>query len=322
MKPAPWFLHPVAIFVISILALVASLFLTIYWYMEVSSGLEALVERFHLESGQVLAPESWVVVLVLSALVGIILLSLLTIFVYNQKTLQLYRLQRNFIDNFTHELKTPVTSLQLFLETFQKYDLTREERQKYLGLMLTDVGRLSDTISRILSLARLESRSYQAHFQPLDLVALVRDSLAQNAALFAQASIRIHPPPGGVCRQPVDRALFDMLVVNLLMNAIKHNESPRPEVDVRFASTPRHWLIHFEDNGVGIDRHEVRKIFRKFYQAGRTEGRWDRGSGLGLHLVQNIARIHRGRVSARGRENGQGSVLTVALPRWRVERPS
>lgn len=322
MKPTPWFFHPVAIFIISILALVASLFLTIYWYIEVSAGLEAVVERFNLEPSQVLAPRSWVVVLVLSVLVGIILFSLLTIFVYNQKTLQLYRLQRNFIDNFTHELKTPVTSLRLFLETFQKYDLSREERQKYAGLMLLDVSRLTDTINRILSLARLESKSYRAHFEPLDLVEVIRGCLKQNEALFAQASIRVHPPPGGRCLQPVDRALFEMLVVNLLVNAVKHNDSPQPEVDVRFATTPRHWLIHFEDNGVGIDPHEVRKIFRKFYQSGRAEGQWSRGSGLGLHLVQNIARIHRGRVSARGRVSGQGSILTVALPRWRVERPA
>jgi len=315
MKRGAWFFHPISIFVFSTLALVLSLFLYIYWYVEVSKGLEALVRRLNLEPVQVLAPQTWVVVLVLSMLVGIILLGIFTIFVYNQKTLQLFRLQHNFINNFTHELKTPVTSLKLFLETFLQYDLARADQEKYIHYMLLDVGRLSDNINRILNLARLESKSYQGDFRSTDLVQSVEDLLEMHAPLFEGCDIRIHPPAGNSWRHPVDRELFDMLVMNLLTNAVKYNQSDCPRIDIRFQEGRRNNRLCFEDNGIGISKGEARKIFRRFYQAGRAGRKLAKGSGLGLSLVQSIARLHKGRVEAHSRADGAGSIFTLILPK-------
>ena len=314
MRRGSWLLHPISIFVFSTVALVLSLFLYIYWYVEVSTDLEALVRRLNLEPVQVLAPQTWVVVLVLSILVGIILMGIFTIFVYNQKTLQLFRLQHNFINNFTHELRTPVTSLKLFLETFLRYDLAREDQEKYIHYMLSDVGRLTDNINRILNLARLESKSYQADFRVTDLVASIEDLLGTHAHLFEGCDIRIHPPEGDPWRHPVDRPLFEMLVMNLLTNAIKYNRTGRPRIDIRFHAGRRNLRLHFEDNGIGISKGEARKIFRRFYQAGRPGRTLAKGSGLGLNLVQNIARLHKGRVEAMSRADGAGSVFTLILP--------
>jgi len=144
------FFHPILILIFSIAAVALSFFLYIYWYVEVSTGLRRVLDRTRLEPDQVLAAQTWIVILVLSILVGIILLGLFIIFVYNQKTFRLYRLQRNFINNFTHELKTPVASLKLYLETFQKYDLPREDQLKYIGYMVNDADRLTHNINRIL----------------------------------------------------------------------------------------------------------------------------------------------------------------------------
>jgi len=159
MSQSKWFLHPILILVSSIAAVGLSLFLYIYWYVGVSTGLKKVILKANLDPGQVLAPQTWVVILVLSILVGIILLGVFTIFVYNQKTFQLYRLQRNFINNFTHELKTPVTSLKLYLETFRKYELPRADQLRYIEHMVQDADRLSHHINRILSLAKIERRS-------------------------------------------------------------------------------------------------------------------------------------------------------------------
>lgn len=315
MKRGSLLLHPISIFVFSTIALVVSLFLYIYWYMEVSTGLEAMVRKLDLEPVQVLAPQTWVVVLVLSILVGIILMGIFIIFVYHQKTLQLFRLQHNFINNFTHELKTPVTSLKLFLETFLKYDLGREEQSKYIHYMLSDVGRLADNINRILNLARLESKSYQPDFRMTNLVEAIEALLRTHAPLFEGCDIRIHPPDGGSLHQMVDQPLFDMLVMNLLINAVKYNRSARPRIDIRFLEERRHLYLCFEDNGIGIDKKETRKIFRRFYQAGRPGRMMTKGSGLGLNLVQHIARLHKGRVAAESRKNQEGSVFTLILPR-------
>ena len=314
MQRSPWFLHPIAIFVFSIAALALSLFLYIYWYMEASAGVQAVVERFNLEPGQVLAPQTWMVILVLSILVGIILMGIFTIFVYNQKTLQLYRLQHNFINNFTHELKTPVTSLKLFLETFLKHELSREEREKYLRFMIADVARLSDNISLILNLAKIESKTYQGVFSEGDPVAAIRELVAKSGMILEKADIRIHEPQTGPVSCRIDRPLFDMLVLNLLTNAIKYNRSETPRVDIRFHVQTGRLQILFEDNGIGIARGEKKKIFRRFYQTRHAEKTERRGTGLGLHLVQNIARIHKGQVRAERRKDGPGSVFTVTLP--------
>jgi len=315
MRRGSWLFHPISIFVFSTVALVLSLFLYIYWYVEVSTGLEAMVRKLNLEPVQVLAPQTWVVVLVLSILVGIILMGIFTIFVYNQKTLQLYRLQHNFINNFTHELRTPVTSLKLFLETFLKYDLARTDQEKYIHYMLSDVGRLTDNINRILNLARLESKSYQADFRITDLVQAIEELRETHAPLFEGCDIRIHSPAGELWRYPVDRPLFDMLVMNLLTNAVKYNASDRPRIDIRFDAGRRNLRLRFEDNGIGIGKGEARKIFRRFYQTGRPGRTMAKGSGLGLSLVQNIARLHKGRVEAESRLDGEGSVFTLILPR-------
>lgn len=319
MRRTTLFFHPIAIFVFSIIALALSLFLFIYWYIEISSGLQALSSRFNLDAEQVLAPQTWVVIVVLSILVGIILMGIFTIFVYNQKTWQLYRLQRQFINNFTHELKTPVTSLQLFLETFKKYDLPRRDQEKYIDYMLADIGRLSDNISRILNLARLESKSYQAEFKPHDLYPVIEKCHQAHAGLFEDCRIVLHPPAVAPLVYPIDRPLFEMLVMNLLVNAIKYNASDTPQVDIRFSVRNRHLRIDFTDNGIGIDRRESRKIFKRFYQAGRPGGNPLSGSGLGLNLAQHIARLHQGRVEAANRHDDRGSVFSVVLPAKRLE---
>jgi two-component system, OmpR family, phosphate regulon sensor histidine kinase PhoR len=314
MKQARWILHPITVFIFSILALGLSLALYIYWYIGVSSGLQALANRFNIDPDQVLDPQAWLVILVLSILVGIILMGIFTIFVYNQKTLQLYRLQHNFINNFTHELKTPVTSLKLFLETVSKHDLPREDQLKYIAFMLSDVERLSDHINRILDLARLESKSYQGIFEKVDIVTAVEEIVEANRPVFDDCEITIHNPLTTPCVYRMDRLLFETLVMNLLTNAIRHNNSAVPQVEIRFHQDKRSLLVEFRDNGLGVTPEEAKKIFRKFYQARRSGSALARGSGLGLNLVQSIARLHKWRVKAEGLKDRTGSIFTLILP--------
>jgi len=314
MNRSKWFFHPVFVFIFSIIALGTSLFLYIYWYMEVSTGLEVVVRKFNISPDQVLESQSWVVILVLSILVAIILVGIFTIFVYNQKTFQLYRLQHNFINNFTHELKTPVTSLKLYLETFLKHELSRDEQSKYIHYMIQDVGRLSDNINRILNLARIESKSYGGDFIVSDIVQVIEEFYHSNNHLFRNCDIHIHHPVGVSFSYSVNISLFEMLLINLLTNAIKYNKSDVPRIDIRFEVLKRQLRICFEDNGIGLVKSEIKKIFRQFYQVGRSDNMTAKGSGLGLYLVQSIARIHKGKVIAESRGIGKGSVFTLILP--------
>lgn len=315
MKQTRWYLHPIFVFVLSTVALAISLFLYIYWYVGVSAGLKSVISRYKLDPEQFIEAQTWVVILVLSLLVGIILTGILIIFIYNLKTLQLYRLQHNFINSFTHELKTPVTSLKLYLETFDRHEIPREEQLKYIGFMLQDVERLSANINSILNLARIESKAHEGEVTTVDLVELVQGFLAGNRHIFRDCEIHVENPAGNPFYYPVIVSLFEMLLMNILINAVKYNASDTPRTDITFAQDDKHLLIQFRDNGIGIEKKERKKIFRKFYQGRRhSEHIPMGGSGIGLYLVQHIARLHHGKITADSEGPGKGSVFTLALP--------
>lgn len=322
MRQIRWYLHPILIFVFSLVALGLSLFLYIYWYVEVSARLQGVVKSFDLDPGQFLELETWVVIVVLSILVAIIMVGIFIIFAYNVKIVRLYRLQHNFINNFTHELKTPVTSMKLYLETFQKYDLPRSTQLKYIEYMLADVSRLTGNINSILSLAKLESKLYELNPVRVDLVQTVERFCRQNSHLFQGCTIRVHNPGGRAFYYPVDLPLFEMLLINLLTNAIKYNDSQKPFVDITFTAIQRGFTLCIKDNGLGLRKRERKKIFKKFYQVGKKEASREAGSGLGLYFVDNIVRIHNGRVTAESEGPGQGTTIVITLDPDKADSPS
>jgi two-component system phosphate regulon sensor histidine kinase PhoR len=320
MKQAIWFIHPLFVFILSTLALAISLFLYIYWYIGVSENLKSVVQRYQLDANQFFEAKTWVVILILSLLVGAILVGILIIFIYHLKTLQLYRLQHNFINNFTHELKTPVTSLKLYLETFAKHDLPRDDQLKYIGFMLQDAERLSANINSIMNLARIENRLYEGEPTPVDLPETIRRFIDDNRHIFRNCDIRVDQHPGGPLYYPVITSLFEMLLMNILTNAMKYNTSTKPRIDITFEQEKDSLLIHFRDNGIGIAPSERKQIFRKFYRSRRDDPVPVGGSGVGLYLVQQIAKLHRGKVVADSEGAGKGSVLTMILPGKAAEK--
>ena len=314
MKETRWYIHPILIFVISTIALAISLFLYIYWYVGVSAGLQSVARRYQLDPNQFFEAKTWVVILVLSLLVGLILTGILIIFIYNLRTLHHYRLQHTFINNFTHELKTPVTSLKLYLETFQRHELSREEQLKYIGFMLQDTERLSNNISSILNLARIESKMYEGAATPVDLVEMIENFLASNHHIFRNCDIHLIKPGSGPIYFAFNISLFEMLLMNLLINAMKYNISAKPRINIIFEKGKKAILIRFEDNGIGIRRSEKKRIFKIFYQGHRHESIALGGSGIGLYLVHQIARIHHGKIDVESAGENKGSVFTLSLP--------
>jgi signal transduction histidine kinase len=210
-------------------------------------------------------------------------------------------------------LKTPVTSIKLYLETFRRHEISREDQLKYIGYMVQDADRLSDSISRILSLAKIESGVYEDRFVAEDLVEIVERFYEKNRHVFGRCEVTIHNPSGRSFPYPINLVLFEMLLMNLFTNAIKYNEAEVPRLDVRFEPKARGLNIRFEDNGIGIPRSEAKKIFRKFTRSA-AEDMSAKGTGLGLHLVESIARFHEGRVMVESKEGEKGSVFSLILP--------
>jgi signal transduction histidine kinase len=180
--------------------------------------------------------------------------------------------------------------------------------------MIRDVGRLSDTINRILSLARLESGSYQGHFVVSDMTEAVQQCCETNRSLLQECDLLLPETSSEKIRCRLDRPLFDMLLVNLLTNAVKYNRSPRVRIAISLRRKRGRALMQVQDNGIGLEERELKRIFNKFYQVERSTDLPANGSGLGLNLVQNIARLHRGHVWAESPGSGKGTTFSLSLP--------
>jgi len=315
LNPSRWYLHPVFIFTCSIFALATFLVLTVSWYMEITSALEVIVLKFHIDPKLIFPSKTGMTILVLSALIAVVLAGILLAFIYYQKTVNLFRLQHNFIYNFTHELKTPVTSLKIYLETFIRHPLEPDEIKKYSQNMLEDIDRLTENINSILNLARIESQNFDSEVTRDNLVMLVRNFCEKNASFFRDLDIKIENQSTNQMVYPVNLFLFDMLLMNIISNAIKYNESQTPKLTIRFKSFIQKVTIEFIDNGIGVNKKEAKKIFRKFYQSGRYQKNDVSGSGLGLYLVSSIAAIHGWRASAISEGKGKGATFTITIPR-------
>ena len=131
---------------------------------------------------------------------------------------------------------------------------------------------------------------------------------------FQQCRISVSNPSGNDYPYLVNLSLFDMLLMNLLTNAVKYNHSSQPEIEISFEVRGKKLYIYFKDNGIGIEKAEKRKIFRKFYQVGSSDDMSARGSGLGLYLVENIAKIHKAKITVESRGLGKGSTFALILP--------
>lgn len=306
MIKSRWFYHPLFIFIFSLVALALSLFIYIRSYLQVNHALQEVVIKYNLNARQFLDTETWVLILTLSLLVAVILGGLLIIYIYSQKIIQLYRLQQNFINGFTHELKTPIASLQLFLETFSRHELPREEQLKYLDYMKQDTKRLSENVIRILQLGRLEEKNFRGDFKREDMVDVIRTFLQNTPHLFEQGKVEFETDLDKFY-YPMDHALFEMLLMNLITNAFIYNKSAEKLVLLHLKKEGRFVVLDIADNGIGLEKSELKRIFKKFYQVGKTA----KGNGLGLYIVANIARVHNAEVMALSPGPGQGSTFRI-----------
>ena len=315
LNPTRWYLHPVFIFACSIFALATFLVIVVNWYMEITFALEVVILKFNIDPKMIFPSKTGMTLLALSALIAVVLIGILLAFIYYQKTVNMFRLQHNFIYNFTHELKTPVTSLRLYLETFVRHPLSEADIKKYSANMLEDVNRLTDNINSILNLARIESQNFGSEIIRKDLTVLIEEFCCKNASLFRNLDISIKNLSSGPLEYPVNLFLFEMLLMNLVSNAIKYNESDKPVLIIRLKNHIQKVTLEFIDNGIGVDKKEARKIFRKFYQGGRDSKNDVSGSGLGLYLVASIAMIHGWRASVTSKGLGMGSTFTITIPK-------
>ena len=231
------------------------------------------------------------------------------------REMRLNQRQRAFLDAVTHEMKTPLASLRLYVETLERHDPDREHRREFLERMQGDLKRLDETVDQVLSAARSEDSGRQVRREPVALEALLRgctDEVCERYDLDPEAVVLDAADVETVCGNPNE---LSVIFRNLLENAVKYSDDPL-EVRVRVRSNSGDRVkIEISDRGIGIPRVELRKIFQRFYRAGRDVQRTVSWLGLGLFIVRNLVRRQGGRVEARSEGSGQGSRFVVTLRR-------
>ena len=242
-------------------------------------------------------------------IVGVVLYLVLSI-----KAINLNRRQSNFIDSVTHELKSPIASLKLYLQTLNRCEVTPQEQTDFYRFMLEDVERLDHLINQMLDAGRLDATP-DDEFEDIALAELLQQCAdAVCLSYRVPQSTVSHSKENGPCVVRARRVDLDMVFRNLLDNAVKYAGSP-PEVEVstgRMADGRVVTLI--SDNGRGIPPKMRRKIFGRFVRLGMELEREKPGTGLGLYIVRTLVRRLRGRIRVNDREGGPGTVFEVELP--------
>lgn len=228
--------------------------------------------------------------------------------------MRLNQSQRAFIDAVTHELKTPLASFRLGLETLTRHELERPQRQQFLGRMAEDLDRLENTVAQVLSAARAEEtlRS-RAPRDEVELQGLLTENIEELRDRHQLSGESVQIDKTGPLRVRGDAAELGLVFRNLFENAVKYSDRPvRIRVGIEKISDGR-VRVEISDQGIGIPKQELRRIFRRFYRAGRDVQRQVSGLGLGLFVVRTLLHKHGGRIVALSEGAGRGSRFVVTL---------
>jgi signal transduction histidine kinase len=223
-----------------------------------------------------------------------------------------------FINAVTHELKTPVASIRLYLQTLQSRDIDASKRQEFYQVMVEDTDRLLGTIEQVLRAGHVGARIRHASPMPVDLSAVVRECLAlartRHHLPDEALSYREALPQGSVPRILGSEDELKAVVSNLVDNAIKYS-GPQVRVSVELEQ-PEVWhaTLRVRDEGVGISAVELKRIFKRFYRIPGAVATRVKGTGLGLFIVRSVITRHGGKVFAESQGPGRGSTFTVQLP--------
>jgi two-component system, OmpR family, sensor histidine kinase SenX3 len=222
----------------------------------------------------------------------------------------------NFINAMTHELKTPIASIRLYLETLQTRELPEAKRQEFYNIMLADSERLLGTIEQVLRAGRLSKGDLHRTLIDLDEVARESVELARTRHRLSEEALRYTRavPPGHRALILGDPTELKAAISNLLDNAVKYS-GKEVQVDLELCPAgPQGIAVRVRDHGVGIPSGELNRIFKRFYRIPGAVALRVKGTGLGLYIVRSVAEKHGGRAFAESPGTGLGSTFTIQLP--------
>jgi signal transduction histidine kinase len=314
MRRLKFILNPIITLIIVQIVWIGLLVLWIIWFLGKHYELRELAEKYRPE----LVPQhlNWPVLAGGIIMLAFVLVGLYVIFIYWKRQSRLYAEQKTFISQITHELKSPLASIRLHLETIRLRKPSPEKMERFLDTMLADTDRLNSLISNFLMAAKLEQRPAGGELPLIDFSSFVEK--------FIQDFSR-HLPDGGSLTSDIEPGIaariesegMEMVLRNLLENAFLYSPAS-PEVHVTVTKSAKNCIIAVTDNGRGIEDKELKNIFRMFYRV-RVTGETIRGTGLGLYIVKSIVQRHKGKIRAESSGPGKGTSIIISLPTAEVK---
>ncbi|HMQ07255.1 MAG TPA: HAMP domain-containing sensor histidine kinase [Saprospiraceae bacterium] len=216
--------------------------------------------------------------------------------------------QNNFLLSITHELKSPLASIQLILETLSKRVLEKKQVEELSTDGWLESKRLEKQINNLLLATKLD-KAYQFNFQKENIIPIIKEIVRKQKQNTPDASIEFNPKDDEISLN-IDKEGFHSIINNVLENAIKYSPTEK-KVNIEITTTnPKEIFIRIFDNGIGIPELQRDKIFEQFYRAQNEETRNTKGTGLGLYIVKKLMEAHRGNVTVKENQGG-GSIFIL-----------
>ncbi len=308
--------HPLITFIGIQLLWIFLLVSWIYWFLGRHQQLKDLADRYQAEW----LPDTtdWFILAEGIVLLVAILLGTYVIFIFWRRQASLNRAQRHFINQVTHELKSPLASIQLHLETIEMRKPEGDQLQSFVKLMQEDTDRLGGLISNLLTAGKLEHKESSLNRQYADLSQAVEKYLQKNQKIISgSGKLEWRIEPGLMAN--FDAEVIDTVLRNLLENAIFYADGP-PAVRITLFRDGNLAHLSFADQGRGIDPKHSKKVFKMFYRIRRGDGPV-RGSGLGLFIVRNAIHQHGGKVWLQSAGSGFGTTFHLTIPLAKKRQP-
>jgi two-component system phosphate regulon sensor histidine kinase PhoR len=228
-----------------------------------------------------------------------------------KKEFDLARQQKNFLLSVTHEFKSPLASIKLYLQTLQRHDLDKEKVASFIESAIRDSDRLDALVENALLANMIDHKGYKFSREEINISALARLLIQKfNASPEIRSPAEFNIEENLIVHG--DKQALSLMIMNLLENALKYSAAA-PGISLTLKKSGNRIILSVADQGQGIAPAEKENIFKKFYRIGNEETRSTKGTGLGLFLVKQIADYHKGRISVQDNKP-KGSIFTVDFP--------
>lgn len=303
--------HPIMVFIGVQIAWIVLMAVWINWYLENNLAIKEFAQKIRPDLFTV--EIQWLILFEGCFLMLLILAGVYVIFVYWNKQNRLNQMQSNFVASVSHELKSPLASIQLYLETLKYQDVSSDERKDFVETMLTDTNRLSELIDNILQSSKADPTSMALQFQPVNLEIFLAEVIKGYKRQLEEKKCFVDLKQEDSPTLNVDPKALRMVFNNLISNAIRYSPVGS-KLTIHLHKIGKYWGIDFEDQGFGFEKKDMKKIFRKFYRVQNTDTQNIEGAGLGLFISSEIVKNHKGRLKVSSPGRGKGSLFSVLLP--------